>query len=632
MADKDPIKAEKQPNIVVRAWCRLVSFVKGYFIVVGLLTSLCLGLGIWGLINGDYGMLQARQKIKPSFDKLDKLVLKLAFDRPLSDRKASPDELLWSQLFGEKPPISLQEITTGLRRAKDDDRVKSVYVDLRNFSANNASTQELRTALAAYSQTGKDLRVHLVSPKSGAYYLASVAKMISIEPADSLELTGPVMVLTYFKEALDKLGVEFQLVRAGKYKSATEPFILNEPSEATKEMYGTINDNLVQQFVDVVAPARKKSIAEVRSWLKKSLYTAGEALELGIVDIVDHRSALEDSYKKAYPEALSVSLEEYLAGSEYVDDPIIENGSEKVGLIEAFGNIVMHRPAGGSSDPSIYPERVNKELKWMADNDDVKAVVIRISSPGGSAVASDMIWNEVALLAKKKPVVVSMGSVAASGGYYIAASASKIFADPGTITGSIGVFSALPNLTAFKEKYGVSFYSMGSSNNLSIYDPGMPLSEESKGLLQRQTDSVYELFLKRVSEGRKKSRDEVHELAQGRVYTGTEALANGLVDQLGGYRQAMAEAKKLAGLSPMKLYKLATYRPDPKSALDCLGLDTPEMFECISKLQAFLPPLGSRLQEVDLLPAELVKMRSLLHQIRAEPIQALYSDGLFLDP
>ena len=629
MPDSIEEQTNKQPNVVVRFYRRIVAILKGYLLFVGVMTTLSFALSFWLVLRSD-SMLNP-QMMAPSFERMEKLVLTLDLDRRVSDKSPSSEEVLYSQLFGGKVPLSLNDIGVVLRRAKDDPRVEGIRVNLGPLAASGANLYELRKLFADFKESKKPLWIHATSPNSGRYYFASVASLLTIEPSDSVEVTGPIMLLTYFKGALDKLGVEFEVIRAGKFKSAMEPMILNEPSAATEEMYGAINQSLVDHYVMTVAPARKKEAAEVEAWLKSSLFSAQEALGSGLVDRVGFYSDLEKEFMAPFKDPRVASFKDYLAGSSELDAPITEAGTDKIGIIDAFGNIVLNAPEG-SSDPAISPEAMNKRLRWMADSEDVKAVVIRVSSPGGSAVASDMIWYEMKRLAAKKPVVVSMGSIAASGGYYLAAPATKIFADPNTITGSIGVFSGLPNFASFKEKYGVSFFAVGPSQHKNIYNPGSPLSDDDKKMLQSHTDQVYDLFLARVAEGRSKTKEEIHELGQGRVYTGTEALNLGLVDQVGGMREALAEAKSLGGLDPNKLYPVARYIPEPKTAFDCLRLDTSDMMECIGKLQSVMPdPQGLwHMSERGVIPSALHRLEAWLKTLEEEPVQALYTDGLFL--
>ncbi len=589
----------RRPNLIVRFFRFIGSLIRGYFIAVGVFATL-IPLGLFYALSH----LEPSQQLLPktkAFDPFDKLILHLKLDQLITERRRRGADLLFDQLFNDDRSLDMSDLIKALRRARDDIRIQGVFVELGSLRANGANISEIREAFQYYKESNKPLSFHLTSPSTEHYYLASVGDHLSIAETDQLALTGPLFTLTYFKDMLSKLGIEFQVVRAGKYKSAMEPFVENAPSEATLEMYDSMERALLQHFVDYVAPKRKKTPDEVRQWLKKSFHTAGEALALGIVDEIGYLPEVRAKFVETSHEGHLTTLGKYLDGSSDMDKPLTASGREKIGYVEAFGTIVMD-PVQGSSEPFITPEEMTDQLKFMADDDDVRAVVVRIVSPGGSAIASDLIWHEMSKLASKKPVIVSMGGVAASGGYYIAAPAQKIIADPTSITGSIGVISAIPRATSVQEKWGISFYVVSSSDRKDLFNFSKKMSDDDFKVLSSQTEDFYKTFLKRVSDGRHKSVEDIHSLAQGRVYTGSMAYGLGLVDGLGGLRQALQEAKTAADLDPTKLYALQTYRPKPRSAFDCVGLSFEDTVKCMEQLETILPNFHTQLSNYTLGP------------------------------
>lgn len=583
---KDPKK--KKASLFKRVPLFFLRLIRGYFVSVGIFATLMPLLILYMLSQSEIRMGLPKEK---SFDHFDKVVLDLRLDRVVSERSLPSSDVFFARLVGEDVPHSLQEITLALRRAKEDIRVQGVYLEIGSLSATRAVMSELRRALVDFRSSKKALWIHMTSPSGEQYRLGSAAERLAIAESDQLMLSGPMIQLVYFKDALEKLGIEFEVVRAGKFKSALEAYVQNEPSEATLEMYRAVTNSLTQDFVDAVAPARGRTPAEVRVWLAKTFLSAKEALSSGVVDELSYAPDFKIKMEETYKDATFVELAPFLKGTADIDKPREAIGAEEIGYIEAFGTIVMDAPGGGGSEPLIAPEPMIKQIKWMAERDEVKVVVMRVVSPGGSAVASDLIWHELRKLAEKKPVVVSMGGVAASGGYYIAAPAQRILAEPTTITGSIGVIAGLPSGEAVAEKWGVHFHLISDSERKNVFDFGKALTEDDKKVLGQQIDETYQLFLQRVALGRNKSVEEIDQLGQGRVYTGSEALALGLVDQLGGLSEAFTEAKKLGGMEESRLYPLVRYKPKPTSPLECFNREKEEILSCLEEVESFVPSL-----------------------------------------
>ncbi len=512
---------------------------------------------------------------------LENSYVRIDINGPITTIAGNPRDEIFAEIFGEPTGAKLADLESTLKRAAEDIRVHGVYVDLKNFNARLTTIIALRRALMDFRKSEKPLWINMNAADTSAYLLASTGSQVNLAPMGGVMIPGPAFQLTYFGSALEKLGLDVEVFRAGKYKSAMEAFINDKPSDPTLEMYRSLEQSIRESLVHLISQGRQRSKEDVLSWLKQSIFSSQEALEKGLIDKVAYGDAFLQEFKEVAKSDNEVKWKAYLANSSDIDEPRIHHGSEKIGYIEAVGEIRMNV---GREEKAIAPGPVIKELKWLAENDDVKAVVFRVDSPGGSALASDLIWEEVRKLAEIKPVVVSMGSVAASGGYYISAGATKIFAEAETITGSIGVIGAAFNGKPFAKKYGVSFHMVTQSDRGKYLSFGEKASEEDKRVINKSIDEVYNTFLTKVGQGRSKTKDQVHQIAQGRVWSGVEALEIGLVDHIGGRREAFVMAKKLAELNPDKLYRVAKYQPKPKSIFDCLG-NRENWLECVQELE-----------------------------------------------
>jgi protease-4 len=587
-----PDPQEKNPNIIIRLIEFILRLVRVYFISIGVFVTL-IPLLIYYLAN-QYSYQEDPQLIRTTIGESEKVVLQFDLSGVIAERSPNEAEELINRFFGEKRALTITSIGTALRRAAHDKRVKGILVRLGDLSGSFADYTELRALFKQFKTSKKPLHFHSDNLDTKGYYLASVANRLVMPFPGEVQLIGPAFQLIYFASALSKLGVEYEVVRTGRYKSAFEMMIADEPSAPTVEMYQAMNNHLLDHMVREIAQGRKRTGNEVLEWVRRSLYTGPLAKSSGLVDELLYLPAYKEAFKKKLDGDSYLGYRAYLDGSIELDDPVTNYRGAKIALIEAIGPIVTYSSGsrmGGRQD-EIYVERMVKELQWARDDEDIKGVVMRISSPGGVAYAADLIWDEVRLLADKKPVIVSMGSVAASGGYYIAAPATKILADPTTITGSIGVIAATPKLSGFKKKYGVSFHVITESERKGMLNMGSPLSPKDREILQSQADQVYNLFLSRVSAGRGMNVKRVGELAEGRVYTGVEAFRLGLVDQLGGIHEAYFLAKELGGLNPHHLYPIARYRGSEMSFMECVRSGS-SMVDCINNLESSISALWS---------------------------------------
>lgn len=516
-------------------------FFKSIFAIIGLITTLLIGMSALTFFVLGGALHKKKRGPLPS----EPLMLLLPLSGRIAERVPSESlsEMVMSEFQGKSDDIYLPTLARELRLAADDAQVAGLFIEIGNLTGSTADFAELRALLSDFKASKKPLHIWLPSAETKEYFLASVADQITMPVSGSIDMPGPTFQMVYFGEGLRKLGVGIDVIRHGQFKSAFEPFVANKPSTDTMLMYNELQTSIFDHLVAAVKGGRTKLKSDaITAFVRTSLHSAREAKELGFIDGIDYAPSAADSYAESYKSKL-VDWDDYVADlpeQHYNDD---DNG---IALIEAVGEIGMN--AGGESRTSISYERLKEQLEWARDEDHVKAVVLRISSPGGSALASDLIAEEVSSLAAVKPVIVSMGGVAASGGYYIAAPATHIFASPSTLTGSIGVIGMVPNFEAFADKYGINFHVVTASEHKNLYYSGARMTDNDRSLLLKSVDETYETFLRRVAEGRDMPMDKVRAAAEGRVWSGVQALKVGLVDELGGLKEAIAHARAQATL------------------------------------------------------------------------------------
>ncbi len=547
-------------NFFLRWTKRIFRWIRNLFAFVGFVYTVVPLLLIWALFHTGEG--PKHQKIVDKHHK-DPFSVWLQLDAAIIEHEPYMGENFLRELFGREEGVYLPSIRSALRDAAADKMVKDLQIVIDGLAGSPANIEELRDILLDFKSAGKPITAWVSHMDNAALLVASVADKINLNPVSEVSLPGPAFPMTYFGDALKKLGVEMQVVRTGKYKSAFEPFVANEPSAESREALGAVERSLRDQMVKHVATGRKKQDSEVFLWFKESFFTPAKAKELGIVDELTYMPFID------FETAPDILLDDY-ASDESLAGRLTKGYSlkpdEGLALIEAVGEIVD----GSDGEQVITPAAMEEELHWAMTDDNVRAVVIRIASPGGSAAASDFIWDRVRTLNEKKPVIISMGSVAASGGYYIASGGQKIFADASTITGSIGVIGMIPNLDGMRDKWGVSFHAITQSNRGNVL-AGRKMTAQDQAYLQATVEDVYRTFKSRVAASRKMSMEKVESLAQGRIYTGQQAKENGLVDEIGSLKDAFQFAKKAGGLDENKLYPIHRYEPAEMSLSDCLA-------------------------------------------------------------
>lgn len=458
---------------------------------------------------------------------------------------------------------SLYDMVRMIQHAKSDSAIKGIYILCGNNNNGYAAGEELRKALVDFKTSKKFLIAYGEAISQKGYYVGNAADKIYCHPQGGLEWTGFSTNLLFLKGMLDKLEIQPQIFYAGKFKSATEPLRETQMTAANRLQTSVWLGDLYTDFLHTAALARKLDTAQLRALaVQGSIQTAHDALQYDLVDGLKY----DDEVKREIQDHLHISFREkinFVTFGDYAKavDFKGEYSSNKIALIYADGDIVSGNGDNGQVGSDAFRALIRKA---RLDNE-VKAIVFRVNSPGGSSLASDVIWREITLARKEKPVVVSMGDLAASGGYYIACNADSVFANANTITGSIGVFSIIPNFQSFfKNKLGITFDGVKTAPFADMGGGDRPLNEAEKRFFQSATDSIYHTFKTRVAEGRKKEMAYIDSIAQGRVWTGTRGREIGLVDRIGTLQDAIVSAAKMADV---KEYKLKEY-PERKTLLE----------------------------------------------------------------
>lgn len=480
----------------------------------------------------------------------EKSILRLDLSGTLAERSESnPFAVLMGK---ENTALSLEDALLALDKAAKNENIIGVYLEGGSMGANPGMAQELRQALVEFKESGKWVVAYGDSYGKTAYYLSSVADSVLLNPEGNVDFGGMASQIMFYKDVMEKVGVKMQVFKVGTYKSAVEPFICTEMSPANREQVTSYLFSIWTNMLKDVAASRNMEVGKLNS-LADSLTMISEAsvaLNGGLVDklcymdevkaILREKSGLEDE-----DDDLVFASVADVAKSETLDEKV----DDQVAVYYAYGEIVQSQGTGlgMSQEHQIVGEKMIKDLQDLREDDDVKAVVIRVNSPGGSAFASEQIWREVCLLKEKKPVVVSMGGMAASGGYYISCAANRIFAEPTTLTGSIGIFGMIPDMSELMtEKIGLKFDVVKTNEMSDIGTMARPFNEAESAQMQKMINRGYDLFTKRVADGRGMAQDSVKLIAEGRVWTGEQGLNIGLVDELGNLDDAVAHAAELA--------------------------------------------------------------------------------------
>lgn len=533
------------------------------FMFVAIITS-----SITAAMDGDGNQVETKVT--------DNSVLYMELDDPIVERANDKDFQFDFNTFEPITNLGLNHIIKDLDKASKDDRIDGIFLDLTSVIASPATMETIREALEDFKTSGKWIVAYAESYGLGTYYLASTADEIYMYPEGSMDFRGLGTELMFFKNMLEDLDIEVEVVRGpnNKYKSAVEPFMYEEMSEANREqmqvLLGDIWEEMCKEISEYrnVSPEKLNMIAD-----SLEIRVAEDAVSTGLIDGLKYRDevialleaktgiqpsdANEDGEEGSDDDLNLVSLKRYHRAK--LKDGGIDGlrGKDRVAVVYAVGEI----RSGEGDDMTIGSDRIARALREAREDDKVKAVVLRVNSPGGSALASDVIWRETELIkAAGKPFVVSMGDLAASGGYYISAGADKIFANENTITGSIGVFGLIPNAEGFfNNKLGITFDRVGTNAHSGVMAVTKPLDDAEMAMLNESVESIYDRFTQLVADGRGMTQADVDAIGQGRVWTGTRALEVGLVDELGNLDDAIAEAAEMAGLEDYREKELPEF-------------------------------------------------------------------------
>ena len=489
-------------------------------------------------------------------------ILHIKLNTAIQDRASdNPFENFNFSSFEPSNNLGLDEILKSIKKAKTDDRIEGIYLDLSSINAGMATIEEIRDALNDFKKSNKWIISYSEIYTQGSYYLASVSDKIYVNPAGIVELRGLASQLMFFKNMLEKLDIDVQIIRHGKFKSAVEPFMLEKMSDSNREQMEKILNSAWGSMINSVSGSRDIKIAEINDLADElTIQDAKDAKKYNFVDGLMYKDELLDELRvrldlEKNEEIKYVSLAKY-ANAKLKETKEIIKSDNKIAVIYASGSIV----SGKSSKDEMGSETISKAIREARLDDNVKAIVLRVNSPGGSALASDIMWREVVLAKEAKPVIVSMGDVAASGGYYIACAADKIVASEKTITGSIGVFGIIPNMKGFfNNKMGITFDGTKTNDHADIMTVFRPLTGDEKDIIQIGVEKIYDDFISKVADGRGITKEQVDSIGQGRVWLGVDALEIGLVDEIGGLNKAINIAQKMA---KVVTYEIENY---PKS-------------------------------------------------------------------
>jgi protease IV len=473
----------------------------------------------------------------------------------------------WVTILSEGENVGLSDIINAIEAAKKDNDIKGISILNDESELEMAQRKALRDALEDFKKSGKFVLSYANSYSQKEYYLNSVANTIYINPVGDFDFKGLSAELMFFKDLQEKSGVKMEVIRHGKYKSAVEPFLDNKMSDANREQTLSLLNSVWSSVLVDISKSRNISVAKLNEIANGLLARTPEMAKAEkLVDIIAYEDVYHDAIRKKLKvdkdeEYNKISIKDYAQKVATTSES--NDSQDKIAIIYAQGEIM----SGEGDTNTIGEGSMNRSLIEARKDENIKAIVLRIDSPGGNALTSDLIWREIELTKKVKPVVVSMGNYAASGGYYIACNANKIFAESNTITGSIGVFGVLPNFTPLATKMGIHTEQLKTNDNAAEYSPFVPMDEKFKTVTLESVERIYKTFITHVAEGRKMTVAQVDSIGQGRVWSGSQALKIGLVDKIGGLDDAIKEA---ASLAKTKRYSIQNFPEYEKSLQELL--------------------------------------------------------------
>lgn len=554
-----------------------LTIILGFLLIIGI---------VWGIL--------ASAGDKPITYVSDNSVLHIELKEEIKDRSSNnPFDNFDFNSFQTKEILGMNDIKESLEKAKTDNKIKGIFLNVSSVKTGMANLEEIRKALLDFKESEKFIIAYSEGYSQGAYYLSTVADKVYLNPVGEMSFQGLTSQIMFFKEALEKLDIEMQVIRHGKFKSAVEPYLLNEMSPSNRKQISTLINSIWNDMLSNISTARSISVAELNRIADEiAIRLPKDALNNKLIDGLKYEDEVlaelanlagteaKNDEPLTRPKLINISKYKDAEGKEAKDeneddDAIKPNSKDKIAIIYAEGEI-----RSGKSNKDILGSETTVEAVEKATKDkNVKAIVLRINSPGGSALASDVMWRAIELAKREKPVVVSMGNLAASGGYYIACGANKIFAQPTTITGSIGVFGVVPNFKGlFNNKLGI--YVDGVSTNKHsdmMINQWRPLDDEETSAITEMVEAIYDDFISKVAEGRGMTKADVDSIGQGRVWSGVNAIEIGLVDELGGLNDAIKSAAELANIDSYKIKELPRQKEPIEQIMEDFSMEAKAM-------------------------------------------------------
>ena len=542
------------------------TFLKMFFaalaaIIVGFFLTSIISVFMIGAIAGSMSS-------SPSFILKDNSVLMIDLEGSLDEREIDDP---FSKMLTGMSSIAVNDVIESIKKAKDNDKIKGIYLKCRNLSASRANLEPVRIALKDFKESGKFIVSYSDAYSQGTYYLASVADKIIMNPKGIFDFHGFGMQMQFSRGMYEKMGIKFQVFKVGTFKSYVEPYIQDKMSDANREQYSSLLNDLWSYWLSNISESRNIPVETLNEYADKSLmfYDADSIVKFGMVDTLAYVTGVEACLKNMTGTDIEADLNlATVKNMKSVAGEKKKRSKNEIAILYADGAIEMDDSNSSFLSGSVIAaDKYIVELQKLKKDKNVKAVVLRVNSPGGSASASEYIWNAIEELKKEKPVIVSMGGMAASGGYYISCGATSIIAEPTTITGSIGIFGLIPEGEELSKKMGVTFDEVKTNKHSNFGGAafGIPFiitatsrsfTDEESRMMQGYIERGYDLFITRCADGRSKTKEEIDAIGQGRVWSGNQALANGLVDKLGGLCDAIATAAEVAGLDD---YSTADY-------------------------------------------------------------------------
>lgn len=540
------------------------------------------------LFMGAIGSLISNVSKPEKIEIEEETVLKMDLSMSIPDRTPqNPFEVFNFDPYNLKKIVGLNDILKNLERAEKDDNIEGIYLDLSTVACGMATAEEIRDAIVDFKESSdKWVIAYATNMTQKGYYIATAADEIYLDPQAWMDFRGLSAQVMYYKDALDKIGVEPQVFRHGKFKSAVEPFLTNEMSDANRLQTLTYLTSIWNHMLETIADNRDISVEELNAIANElKLNSTQAAVDFKLVDGLKYQDEIFALINDKLGEDEDEEIE-FMTMAKYNDhhkmNAKVKLHDDKIAVIFAEGNIVM----GNGDDTKIGGDRFAKSIRKARLDEDVKAIVIRVNSPGGSGQASEIMWREIVLAKKEKPVVISMGNLAASGGYYIACAADYIYAQPTTITGSIGVFGLMfSGEELLKEKVGINVEVVNTNEYADMGNISRQFSDQEREYMQGMVEGFYDVFITRVADGRGMSKEEVDEIGQGRVWTGQNALEIGLIDEFGGLEEATKKAAELAELDEYSLVEMPKVKDFMETLLEDLSVQT--RMEMLNQIPGF---------------------------------------------